>query len=96
MVGTLTLNGNFTGSISVTYHGISLEQATPWTEGVLGPQSETIPITWNPLQNGLLNITDGTPNLNINFAVGVGFRVLTYAGVSDDNTVDLIVATRLQ
>ena len=82
--------------MSLTFHGINLQEGTPWTSGVLGPQSDNAPITWSALPNGTVNVTDGTPDLNINFTEGVGFRVWTYSGVSDDNTVDTVVLTRLQ
>ena len=56
---------------------------------------QPIPITWS-YANGVLHLSDGTVNLDLDLVVGAGGRVLTWAGLSDDNTADIIIATRLQ
>lgn len=91
----LTLQTGNVGFIQLSATGIDLVQGSPWTSGVSSFPPEVIPITWS-YANGLLNISDGTPNLDISFNVGAGGRVLTYGGLSDDDTIDLIIATRLQ
>lgn len=95
--GNLTLNADRTGVIQLAVIGINLVEGTPWSSGVqtFSPEEEPLLITWS-YANGILNITDGTVNTTLDFAVGVGGRVLTFSGLSDDDTADLIIATRLQ
>lgn len=79
-----------------TSGAIELVQGTPWTDGAqLIPAESPIAITWS-YSNGVVHLSDGTVNLNLDLFVGAGGRVLTWAGLSDDNTADLIIATRLQ
>jgi hypothetical protein len=96
VTGTATLLANGQGTLSVTYRGIGLEQGTPWTDSVFGPEGESIEVTWGFNPNGTIKISDGTVNLDIDFNVGAGGRVWTYGGISDDDTVDMVVLTRLQ
>jgi hypothetical protein len=94
--GTLTLNPNGTGTIVQSGAAIELTgSGTVWTDNNFNFPAEQIGIGWS-YANGILNVNDGTPNLDINFAVGAGGRVLIYSGLSDDNTIDIVVATRLQ
>ena len=75
---------------------IGLVQGSPWIETAdLIPAQPPIPITWS-YANGVLHLSDGTVNLDLDLVVGAGGRVLTWAGLSDDNTADIIIATRLQ
>lgn len=89
MRATITQGGGTSGAIE-------LVQGAPWTDGAqLIPEEPAIAITWS-YANGILHITDGTVHLNLDFVVGAGGRVLTWAGLSDDNTADIVIATRLQ
>ena len=95
--GVVSLNADFTGSIQSTVIGINLVEGPPWSDGVqtFPGESDVISITWS-YADGILSIMEGTPNTTLDFNVGVGGRVLTFSGLSDDDTADLIVATRLQ
>ena len=84
------------GTLSVRYAGITLEQGSPWTDSVFGPETDNGNITWSLNFNGTIKVTDGTPNLDLNFNVGAGGRVWTYSAISDDDTVDMVILTRLQ
>jgi hypothetical protein len=88
--GTITLAADGTGSIDVTGNGIELVQGTPWSEAPLLVQDGASSFTWT-YSDGTLSI----PDLGISLSVGVGGRVLSSAGLSDDNTVDLYILTRL-
>jgi hypothetical protein len=93
---TATLLADGTGTILQQGAGINLAQNIgPWSAGVFSFPPEEILITWT-YANGVVHISDGTPNLDTDLIVGAGGRVLTFSGLSDDNTVDLIIATRLQ
>ena len=90
----VTLNTNGTGTI--VQAGAVIQLMGPiWIDDAFNFDPETINVTWS-YANGFVHITDGTTNLDINLAVGAGGRVLIYSGLSDDNTIDIIVATRLQ
>jgi hypothetical protein len=95
--GIMTLNADLTGSIQGAVIGIDLVEGTPWSSGVrtFPDEQGEAPITWS-YANGILSITDGTPNLALDFNVGAGGRVITFSGLSDDDTADLIIGTRLQ
>jgi hypothetical protein len=98
--GTIQLNPDgLTGEIvqgGGTSGVIDLVQGSPWTDGAqLIPTQPPIPITWT-YSNGIVHISDGTVHLQLDLIVGVGGRVLIWAGLSDDNTADIIIATRLQ
>jgi len=90
-----TLNANGTGHIVQQGSFISISQGNPWAKdtGAFGP--EEIDITWS-YANGILHLSDGTPNLDIDFVVGVGGRILTFVGLGDDGEAVLVIATRLQ
>src|SRR5690349_12403081 len=91
----VTLNANGTGTLVQSGAAIELVGPTTWTDNHFTFPAETITISWSYL-NGFINITDGTAKLDLDFAVGAGGRVLIYSGLSDDNTIDIVVATRLQ
>jgi hypothetical protein len=96
-IATLAANG--TGIIAQgggPSGAIELVEGTPWTDSatLLSGEGPTN-ITWS-YANGLLHLSDGTENLDIQMAVGAGGRMLTWAGLSDDNTADIIIGTRLQ
>jgi hypothetical protein len=91
----VTLNPDFTGSIQQTASAINLVEGSPWSSGTAVFPAQQTPLTWS-YAGGLLNITDGTPDLSLSFSVGAGGRVLIFSGLSDDETADFIVATRLQ
>lgn len=97
--GTLTLNANGNGTIVTgggTSGAIQLVEGTPWTDSAqLFPADPPTAITWT-YANGILNITDGTVNLDLDLIVGAGGRVLIWAGIGDDNEASIIIATRLQ
>ena len=96
---TATLAADGTGVIiqgGGTSGVIELVQGTPWTDtATLIPTQSPIAITWS-YANGVVHLSDGTVNLQLDLFVGAGGRVLTWAGLSDDNTADIIIATRLQ
>jgi hypothetical protein len=97
--GIVTLAADGTGTIEQgggTSGVIELAEGTPWTDTAnLISGNPPTSITWS-YANGLVHLSDGTANLDIDMVVGVGGRVLTSAGLSDDNTADLFIATRLQ
>ena len=97
--GTLTLAANNTGTVvqgGGTSGAIQLRQGTPWTDSAqLIPAEPPVAITWS-YANGVLHISDGSVNLDLDLIVGAGGRILTWAGLSDDNTADIIIVTRLQ
>ena len=96
---TTTLAADGTGEIIFgggTSGVIELVQGTPWTDSAaLIPAQQPISITWS-YANGVVHITDGTVNLDLHLDVGAGGRILTWAGLSDDNTADIIIGTRLR
>ena len=92
--GVATLRSDGTGTIAQSGAGISLVGPV-WTDSAFTFPEETINITWT-YASGFVHITDGTVNLDIDFAVGAGGRVLIYSGLSDDNSIDIVVATRLR
>jgi hypothetical protein len=93
--GTATLAADGTGTLQQAAGAIDLVQGNPWADHPFVLPAEETTITWD-YANGTLHISDGTPNLDVNFNVGAGGRVLTLAEVSDDNTADLFILTRLQ
>jgi hypothetical protein len=90
-----TLNADLTGHIQQQGSFISIVQGAPWTKETGSFPPEGIDITWS-YANGILHVTDGTVNLNQDFVVGAGGRVLTFSGLGDDGEADFVVLTRLQ
>ena len=90
-----TLNANGTGHVDQQGSFINFTEGNPWTKGTGSFGPEGIDITWS-YANGILHLSDGTPNLDIDLVVGVGGRVLTHVGLGDDGEAVLIIATRLQ
>jgi len=93
--GTITLNADHTGTGELQMRGNFLVQGSPWTSSVVNFPPEPGAITWS-YADGVVHITDGTVNVDTYFNVAVGGRVLTFAGLGDDNDVDLIILTRLR
>jgi hypothetical protein len=93
--GTATLAADGTGTLQQAAGAIDLVQGNPWTDHPFFLPAEETAITWD-YASGILHISDGTPNLDVNFNVGAGGRVLTLAELSDDNTADLFIVTRLR
>lgn len=91
--GTLTLAMNGQGTLDQSGGAIDLVQGNPWTDHAFTFPPQQIGITWS-YANGILHVSDGTPNLDVDFNVGAGGRVLTLAELSDDNTADLFILTR--
>jgi len=92
--GTVTLSAvsgtsGGIGSFSITGGGRDLHFGVPPSEAPLQVQ-DSGNITWT-YANGTLTI----PELGVNYNVAAGGRVLTYSGVSDDDTVDFQILTRL-
>lgn len=95
--GMMTLAEGGSGTLRQAGDAISLEQGFPWTDHVFSFPSEEIDITWSyDSTAGTVHVSDGTSNLDVDFNVGAGGRVLTLGELSDDNTVDLFVLTRLR
>jgi hypothetical protein len=90
-----TLNASGTGHIGQQGSFISITEGNPWTKGTGSFGPEGIDITWS-YANGILHLSDGTPNLDMDFVVGVGGRILTFVGLGDDGEAVLVIATRLQ
>ncbi len=88
--GTITLADNGMGMFEVMVDGFSLIQGTPWS---LEPGSflDSGAVTWT-YADGTLTI----PEIGLSFNVGVGGRVLSFARISEDDTIDLLMLTRLQ
>ncbi len=84
-----------TGHIGQQGSFISITEGNPWTKGTGSFGPEGIDITWS-YANGILHLSDGTPNLDMDFVVGVGGRILTFVGLGDDGEAVLVIATRLQ
>jgi hypothetical protein len=95
VAGVLRLDADGTGFIRQRGGAINLVEGSPWTDDAAPLPRERTDITWD-YASGVLHITDGTPNLDLNLNVGAGGRVLTSAGLSDDNTADLFIGTRLR
>jgi hypothetical protein len=98
--GTMTLADDGTGVIVQGGNNsgvIQLREGTPWTDTAeLIPVQPPIAITEWSYADGVVHITDGTVNLDLYLDVAAGGRILTWAGLSDDNTADIIIATRLR
>jgi hypothetical protein len=96
IVGTATLLANHTGTFVGHITGRSLVGGASWTASTITiPDEGETAITWS-YANGTLHVSDGTVNLDTNLNVGIGGRILTFAGLGDDDDVDLIIMTRLQ
>ena len=48
------------------------------------------------ISRSVLNISDGTENLDLDLLVGTGGRMLIWAGLGDDNEATVVIATRVQ
>jgi hypothetical protein len=90
-----TLNADGTGVIEQQGNFLGLIQGAPWTEQNGSFPPESIAITWS-YANGILHVSDGTVNLDVDFVVGAGGRVATFSGIGDDGEADFVVLTRLQ
>ena len=93
--GTVTLNANHTATGEFGIIGNSLVQGTPWISSILSFPPEPSTATWS-YADGVLHVTDGTENVDTFFNVGLGGRVLTFAGLGDDGEVNVIILTRLR
>ena len=93
--GTATLAADHTGTFQSQGSGAQLVEGSPWTSSALDLPFEEDAITWS-YADGLIHISDGTVNLDTYLNVGVGGRILTFAGLGDDGDVDLVILTRLR
>jgi hypothetical protein len=88
--GTATLVADGTGSMQLNGNGINLILGNPASESPIQSQDAST-FHWT-YANGSLTVTEA----GVSFNVGAGGRLLTYAALSDNNTVDLFILTRLQ
>ena len=93
ILGTATLAANGTGTIHLVLEGNELVQGSPWTVSP-GSLTDDPSVTWN-YAAGVLHVTDGD-EINFDFRVAAGGRVLTFAGRTDpdDPEIGLIIFTR--
>ena len=88
-----TINANGTGQFVGGITALGLTQGNPWTKETNSMPPEGEEITWT-YANGILHLSDGTPNFDTDFVVSIGGRMATFAGLGDDGELDLIILTR--
>lgn len=93
LTGVATLNANGTGQFVGGITALGLTQGNPWTKETNSMPPEGEEITWT-YANGILHLSDGTPNFDTDFVVSIGGRMATFAGLGDDGELDLIILTR--